>query len=67
MKVDVEVVPVASAGSVPQTKLAAVIARPLGVIVPLIVAVVPAIEEAGVVVVAGPDVNPEATVEVSVP
>ena len=67
VKVEVEVVPAASAGSVPQTKLAAVIARPFGVIVPLMVAVVDAMLDAGVVVVAGPDVNPDATVEVSRP
>ena len=67
VKVEVEVVPAASAGSVPQTKLAAVIARPFGVIVPLMVAVVDAMLEAGVVVVAGPDVNPGATEAVSDP
>ena len=67
MKVDVEVVPVASAGSVPQTKLAAVIARPLGVMAPLMVAVVVEMLDAGVVVVVGPEVNPGGIVEVALP
>ena len=67
VKLVVEVVPAASVGSVPQTKFAAVIARPLVASVPLMVAAVDEILEAGVVVVAGPDVNPGATVEVSVP